>query len=417
MVWFSLALWVYTQTQSVLVLSIMSGIFLVVTAITSIWFGSLVDHHKKKTMMIISSAVSLISFILAFIMYQTFPDEVFKNYQSVSLWIFISTTFIGVLAGNIRGIVLPTITTILVDEENRDKANGMSGTVNGVVFLASSMISGFLLAVSGMFWIFIGTIAVIIASIIHLYFLKIPEKGIVHIKPEKGQEAGPQKMDFLETLTVIKKIPGLFNLIIFTTINNFLGGVFMPLLDPYGLSLVSLQTWGVLWGFLSSGFIIGGIAISKVGLGKNPLRTLFLANLILWIICIFFTIQPLVWLVALGIFIYACIVPFIEASEQTIVQKIVPKERQGRVFGLAQSIEQSASPLTAFAIGPITQFIFIPFMTTGAGVDLIGDWYGVGPGRGIALVFSAAGIIGLVITYLAMKTSSYKILSKQYLES
>lgn len=64
--------------------------------------------------------------------------------------------------------------------------------------------------------------------------------------------------------------------------------------------------------------------------------------------------------------------PFIEASEQTIIQKVVPTERQGRVFGFAQSVEQAASPLTAFLIGPIAQLIFIPFMTTGQGAELIG---------------------------------------------
>jgi DHA3 family multidrug efflux protein-like MFS transporter len=116
-------------------------------------------------------------------------------------------------------------------------------------------------------------------------------------------------------------------------------------------------------------------------------------------------------------FIYLCVVPFIEAAEHTIIQKVVPQERQGRVFGFAQSVEQAASPLTAFAIGPLTQFIFIPFMTTGAGVDLIGDWFGTGPARGIALVFTVTGIIGLCVTLLAMNSKYYKLLSKQFVTS
>jgi len=37
-------------------------------------------------------------------------------------------------------------------------------------------------------------------------------------------------------------------LILFATFNNFLGGVFMSLMDAYGLSLVSVQVWGALWG-------------------------------------------------------------------------------------------------------------------------------------------------------------------------
>src|SRR5690606_5721515 len=92
-------------------------------------------------------------------------------------------------------------------------------------------------------------------------------------------------------------------------------------------------------------------------------------------------------------------------------------EKQGRVFGFAQSVESAASPITAFLIGPIAQFIFIPFMTTGAGVALIGDWFGVGLGRGIALVFIFAGIIGLCVTLLAFRSRSYKLLAERYVQT
>ncbi len=115
-----------------------------------------------------------------------------------------------------------------------------------------------------------------------------------------------------------------------------------------------------------------------------------------------------------GLFIYLCLIPVVEASEQTIIQTVIPPERQGRVFGFAQSIEQAASPLTAFAIGPIAQFIFIPFMTTGAGVDIIGTWFGTGTDRGIALLFTVTGLIGLIVTVIAMRSRSYQKLSANY---
>jgi MFS transporter, DHA3 family, multidrug efflux protein len=72
---------------------------------------------------------------------------------------------------------------------------------------------------------------------------------------------------------------------------------------------------------------------------------------------------------------------------------VVPPQRLGRVIGFAHSIEQAASPITAFLIGPIAQLIFIPFMTTGAGAQAIGHWFETGTGRGIALVFTTAGIV------------------------
>lgn len=104
----------------------------------------------------------------------------------------------------------------------------------------------------------------------------------------------------------------------------------------------------------------------------------------------------------------------VEAAEQTILQKVVPPERQGRVFGFAQSVEQAASPVTSFLIGPIAQLVFIPFMTTGAGVSLIGDWFGSGPDRGLALLFTVAGLIGLIVTLVAMRSVAYRSLSERY---
>jgi len=82
------------------------------------------------------------------------------------------------------------------------------------------------------------------------------------------------------------------------------------------------------------------------------------------------------------------------------------------VFGFAQSIEQAASPITAFLIGPIAEFVFIPFMTRGAGVELIGSWFSTGTDRGIALLFIVAGLIGLIMTLLAMRSYAYKALSR-----
>jgi DHA3 family multidrug efflux protein-like MFS transporter len=85
------------------------------------------------------------------------------------------------------------------------------------------------------------------------------------------------------------------------------------------------------------------------------------------------------------------------------------------VFGFAQSVEQAASPLTAFLIAPIAQFVFIPFMTDGAGAQAIGGWFGTGADRGLALVFVLTGIVGVLATVLALRSGPYRRLSRRYL--
>ena len=408
-VWFALIFFIYLETRSVIATSIISGIYLLAVALSGFWFGSLVDNYKKKHVMLLSGFVSLIIYAIGFGIYLTVPAETWKDASSVILWIFVPLLLMGVIAGNIRIIALPTLVTLLIPEEERDKANGLTGTATGIAFLIVSAISGFLVGHSGMYLVLILAMVMMLISIIHLALLSIPENEIVHL------DGKPKKLDIRGTFVIISAIPGLFALIFFTTINNFLGGVFMGLMDAYGLSLVSVQTWGVLWAFLSCGFIVGGLAIVKWGLGKNPLRAMFAANICIWAVCAFFTIQPSIILLTVGMFIYLSVVPFIEAAEHTIIQKVVPPDRQGRVFGFAQSVEMAASPLTTFFIGPIAELFFIPFMTTGAGVGLIGGWFGTGADRGIALVFTLTGIIGLIVTLIAMNTKYYKLLSERYM--
>nr|AIA16906.1 Major Facilitator Superfamily [uncultured bacterium] len=408
--WFAITFYVYLETKSVFAVSLIAGLYLVATASTGIWFGSLVDHHKKKTMMIVSNIASLFLYITSFAIYQSAEPGAFKDPASVSLWALVVTLMLGVIAGNIRGIAMPTLVTILIPESKRDKANGLVGTASGVSFLVTSVISGFLVAAGGMLYALLLGLGILVVSLIHLFLVSVPEKGIAHL------EGAPKKIDLKGTYKIVRGVPGLMALILFSTFNNFLGGVFMALMDAYGLSLVSVQVWGLLWGVLSTGFIIGGLVIAKVGLGKNPVRALLLSNIVLWAVSIIFPLQASIILLAGGMFIYMCLIPYIEASEQTILQKVVPFERQGRVFGFAQSVEQAASPLTAFLIGPIAQFIFIPFMTTGFGVQAIGSWFGTGPDRGMALVFIIAAVIGLIATVIAFRSKQYKQLSKRYTE-
>ncbi|MGV3560111.1 MFS transporter [Larkinella arboricola] len=411
-VWYALTFWLYLETKSVVATSVMAGIYLGTVAFSGFFLGSLVDHYRKKTVMMGSSLCSLGFYLLALLLYSVTPSSVFSNPASLSLWVFILLGLLGAIVGNVRSIAISTLVTLLIEEGQRDRANGLVGTANGVSFLVASLFSGLAIAFLGVFWMLVLAIALTGLVVVHLWTVSVPESEIVVAEPD--QSASTRRIDIRGTLKAIQQIPGLLALIFFNTLNNFLGGVFMSLMDAYGLSLVSVQVWGMLWGFLSLGFIVGGLVVSRKGLGAKPLKTLFVANIIMWTICVFFTIQASIVLLSVGLFIYMCLIPVVEAAEQTIIQKLISPERQGRVFGFAQSVEQAASPITAFIIGPIAELVFIPFMTSGAGVELLGGWFGTGKDRGLALLFTVTGLIGLVITLLAMRSRSYGILSRKY---
>lgn len=407
-VWFAVTFWVFLETKSVFATGMIAGMYLVLTAALAIWFGSLVDHHRKTRVMMVSSAASLLLYALSLGIYFLVPQGSMTRIAALPLWLFLFAVMLGVIAGNLRNIALPTLVTLLVPEDRRDKANGLVGMVTGIGFLTTSAISGFLVAWGGMVATLGFAVALSALAMFHLAFIRVDEKVAADAHEE------PKRVDLAGTIRVVGAVPGLFALIFFAAFNNLLGGVFMALMDAYGLSLMKVEHWGLLWAFVSCAFILSGLLISRTGLGKNPLRTLLLVNVVVWSVAAVFTIQSSIALLAAGCFIWLFLGPYAEAAEQTTLQKVVPFERQGRVFGFAQSIEQAASPLTAFLIAPLTQFVFIPFMTTGAGADAIGDWYGRGPERGMAMVFTIAGVIGVLVAVVAFNSRAYRRLSAAY---
>ncbi len=410
-VWFAITFFVYLETRSVFATGMVAGIFLVATASTGIWFGSLVDHHGKKLVMQSSAVVSLAIYAVSLALYELSPRSAFTDVTSPVLWLFMVLLMVGVIAGNIRTIALMTMVSTLIAEDRRDRANGLVGTTSGVSFLVTSVISGLLVGAGGMRYVLVLALVVLALAVVHLGLLEVREG------PVAVDEEGVSQIDVRGTFRMVRTVPGLLALIAFSCFNNFLGGVFMALLDAYGLSLVTVQTWGLLWGALSTGLIIGGLLVARTGLTRNPVRLLLLVNLVLWTVTVLFPLRSSIVFLAVGMYVYMLLMPYAEAAEQTILQKVVPYERQGRVFGFAQSIEQAASPLTAFLIAPLTQFYFIPSMTDGFWAGLIGSWFGTGPDRGIALVFVLAGLVGLLATALALNSRYYRQLSVRYAQT
>lgn len=407
--WFALTFWIYLETKSVLATGIVGGMYMLLVAIFSIIFGTIVDHHKKKNVMLFSAIFTLVCFGLAGLLFMVLHESALTNLMGWEFWLFATIILIGGVIENMRNIALSTTVTLLVPKDTRDKANGMVGAVQGVAFMVTSVFSGLSIGLLGMGWTLAIAIVFTAIAAIHLLFVRIPEEKIYHDPELEGK-----KIDLKGSLAAIRSVPGLMWLIVFTTFNNLVGGVFMALMDPYGLTLFPVEAWGIVLGITSTGFIVGGAVVAKKGLGKNPLKTMLLINIAVALLGGLFTIREFWLLYAVGIFVFMCLMPAAEAAEQTIIQRVVPLKRQGRVFGLAQAIESASSPISAFLVAPIAQFMIIPFMRSVEGKQTFGWLLGEGQARGIALVFLIASLIMLIFVLFAFTTKAYRQLSEYY---
>ncbi len=410
--WFALVFWLYLETKSVLVTGVLGGVYMVLVALSSMSFGTIVDHHKKKLVMMVSNIISFGAFLLAGIMFLVCGEAVLLDVSGPLLWLFSGVILAGAVAGNMRNIALSTTVTLLVPAEKRANANGLVGTVSGIGFIVTSVFSGLSIGILGMGWTLGIAIALMAATVLQLILVKIPEKDIVL---EPGVEH--KKVDIRGSIAAIVAVPGLFGLLIFSTFNNLIGGVYMALMDPYGLTIFSVEMWGIVFGIAGTGFVIGGALVAKFGLGKNPIKTLLYAVIVMGAVGALFTIREWWWVFVVGIWVYMVIVPIAEAAEQTIIQRVVPYKKQGRVFGFAQAFESAAAPITAFIVAPIAEFLIIPYINSAEGKNSVGWLLGEGEARGIALVFLFSGLIMVLAACMAFMTKSYVKLAEHYQKS
>ena len=406
--WFALTFWLYLETKSVLATALVGGVYMLLVAFCGLLFGTFVDKNYKKNVMVWSSAISTGAYILGGIIYLIVGEGRLADLSSPALWLFAGVILVGAVVENLRNIALSTTVTILVPNDQRDKANGLIGSVTGVAFLVTSILSGLSIGFLGLGWTVAIAVALTVVALLHILTVKIPEEKIVHDPALVGKH-----IDIKGARKAISKVPGLWALLFFAVFNNLIGGVFMSLMDPYGLTLFSVQLWGVMLAVTSIGFIAGGLVVAKMGLGKKPLRTLLLVNIATSVVGMFFTVRELAWVYVVGIFVYMCFIPVAQAAEQVVLQRIVPLAKQGRVFGLKQSMEAGAAPVTAFIIGPIAQFMVIPYMR-GEGEKDFGWLLGMGEMRGIALIFIVASLIMLAAAILAFRSKAYRTITREY---
>lgn len=406
--WFALTFWAYLETRSVLATGLIGGAYMLLIALFGMVFGTVVDRHRKHRVMLMSGVVTLAAFVVCGGMWIALGESALIDLGRPWFWVFSAILLAGAVIENLRNIALSTTVTLLVPVERHANANGLVGTVQGMAFMVTSIFSGLSVGLLGMGWTLALAIGFTLLAFLHLLVIRIPEPA-----PAVPDDS-PPLVDLRGSWRAVSAVGGLFALILFSMLNNLVGGVYMALMDPYGLTLFPVEWWGVILGITATGFIIGGGLIAKFGLGRNPIRTMLLFVMVMGALGSLFTIREWGWLYIVGIWLYMCLIPVIEASEQTVIQKVVPYETQGRVFGFAQAFEAAAAPVTAFLIAPLAQFWIIPYMESAAGGRAWGWLLGEGDARGIALVFLFAGLAMIVIAGLAFTTKAYRTLSAEY---
>jgi len=406
--WFGLTFWIYVETRNVIASAVVAASYMIFVSLFGMFFGTLVDRFQKKAVMLWATLAALAVFVLDAAFFFAVGEERMRDLSLPWFWIFTVVMLAGAVVEQLRGIALSTTVTLLVPADRHANANGLVGTVQGVAMLVTSVFSGLAIGFLGMGWTMIIGIAALALTLLHLVPLAIPEER------KAESEAPGSLVDLRGGWLAVRAVPGLVALVLFTTLNNLFGGVAMAVMDPYGIDMFGVEGWGIWFAVASTGFIAGGAVVAKRGIGSNPIRTILLVVIALGLAGAVSAVRELGWLFILGVWVFMALIPAAEAAEQTVIQRVVPFEKQGRVFGFAMTFEAAAAPVTALVIAPVAELLVIPYMRTDAGQRQWEWLLGTGDSRGIALILLLGGLVCAALAVLAMLAPQYRQLSAKY---
>jgi DHA3 family macrolide efflux protein-like MFS transporter len=171
------------------------------------------------------------------------------------------------------------------------------------------------------------------------------------------------------------------------------------LIVPMILGFTTADVLGVIITIAGGGMLLGSLAMSAWGGPQRRIDGVLRFELLSGLCFLLIGLRPSAWLVAMGAFVAHLTIAIVYGSNQAIWQSKVPPDVQGRVFATQQMIARSAAPLAYLVAGPLADKLFEPLLALdGPLAASIGPIIGVGPGRGIGLLFIVMGILKVVAT-------------------
>lgn len=376
---FALGVWIFDQTGKATpfaltaLFAVLPGVLLAPVA------GALADRLNRRRIMILADTgnalVTLSAATLLFV-------------GDLQVWHIYLIAFAGSIFGAFQEPAYTASVTMLVPKEELARAGGMMQIGQALSTLLTPIAAGALYGLIGLRGIILIDVVTYLFAIAALIFVNIPQPA----PPIQDGEPAEKKSlwsDVAFGWRYLRARTGLFGLLWYFALVNFFLNFSGVLSGPLVLSFASPSALGVVQMVAGAAMLIGSMLMSAWGGPKR--RVVWLIAFIALASTGLFVegLRPSTFTIAAGNFILLFFIPFAASLSQAIFQTKVSPDVQGRVFAIRGMIARSMTPIAFLLSGPIADQIFEPLLLEGGALSgtFIAAWIGVGPGRGIGLLF------------------------------
>ena len=343
-------------TTLAIVFGILPMFFL--TPLTGVW----ADRYNRKLLIVFADGGIAACTLLIAIIFITGNGNIFLLYGAL---------FVRAVGSAVQTPCVGAMLPDLVPQEHLTRVNGINGSLQSLITLASPMLSGALLGLASLeivFFVDVSTAA--IAIFIMLSFFRLPQSRVQRSADE------PAKQDYLgdlkSGLAYIRKNQYLLNFFVLCIFFFFMVAP-VAFLTPlqvarnYGDDVWRLTAIEMAW---SIGMVIGGLAIAAWGGFKNRVYTMAAMGFFMAVFTITLGTPITFWFYVCVMALFGFTMPMFSTPAMVLLQERVDPAYMGRIFGVMTMINTGAMPLGMLVFGPMADFIPIEWLLLGTGAVL-----------------------------------------------
>ena len=388
---FALVLWAYGQSHSAMSVSLMSFCNYVPYVFLSLFVGSFIDRHKKKIIMLVSDSIAAAGSLAVLVFLFAGCLEVWNIY-AINAVIGITNAFQQPASAVATGRLVP--------KEKISNVSGMNSFSNNLIVVFSPMLAAFLFVAGGLPLILLIDLASFgFAFCVLLFFITIPEQ-------EQEKKYSSPFAGIAEGFGFLKKEKGIFYIMVTMALINFCSRLtYENILSPMILARSSGNSivLGTVNACMGIGGIAGGIIVSVKKESRHKAVAIYVPAALSFLFgdLMMAASQNVFWWSAAAV-AASLPIPFIQASQNTILYRKIPIVMQGRVFAVRNAVQYSTIPAGIILGGWLADYVFEPFMSSGNRLaGILGIIVGNSAGSGMAAMFLCTGICGFTVSLVS----------------
>ena len=380
---FALVIWLYRNSGSALTASLLTVCSYAPYVLMSIFAGAISDKWNKKSVMLVCDSFAAVCTVITLVLMKT---------GSLAVWHLYILNALNGLMNSVQSPAADVAVTLLTPEKHYQKTSGMRSFSNSLVSILTPVFAAGVMSFAGMEGVIAFDLTTFAAAfIVLLFFIKIPQTEQTSDNSEALLRSAKSGLIYL------KSNKGILWLILFLSAINLIASMHDAALPALIISKADETAYGIVNSCVGIATILGSLAATFFPKPKSRIKvicTCLLISMSTENLLLALGNNTVIW--CIGAFLGWSVIPLMSANYDVIFRSGVPKEMQGRVYSVRNTLQFFTIPLGYFLGGLLVDSVFEPLMENNI-LPFFNTLFGYGKGSGAAMLFMVLDIAGVAV--------------------